>query len=143
MRRWEPWAPPTTSGRNGFGIRERRNVMAHRYGREFAEQALEVLLSLVEDGRCIASISQYQRCTIRRQPIVDVLALGDSAEWGDQPEQSITATPHSDEPLQRLQRLLAPRVPCRHRGRLPAPMRLHRLKRSSAARHPDSQAHAP
>ena len=42
--------------RRWLGYRERRNVMAHRYGREFAEQALEVLPSLVEDGRRIAEV---------------------------------------------------------------------------------------
>ena len=39
-----------------LGYRERRNVMAHRYGREFAQHALEVLPSLVEDGRRIADV---------------------------------------------------------------------------------------
>ena len=36
-----------------------------------------------------------------------------------------------------------PRVSCQHRRRLPAPVSLHRLKRSAPAGHPDRQTHAP
>ena len=46
----------TDECRRWLGYRDRRNVMAHRYGGEFAEQALEVLPSLVEDGRRIAEV---------------------------------------------------------------------------------------
>ena len=37
-----------------LGYRDHRNVIAHRYGREFAEQALTVLPPLIEDARRIA-----------------------------------------------------------------------------------------
>ena len=53
------------------------------------------------------------------------------------------ASQHSDEPFKRLERLLTPGVSRRHRRRLPAPVRLHRLKRSSTTSYPDGQAHAP
>ena len=36
--------------------RDHRNTIAHRYGREFAEQALTVLPSLIEDSRRIAEM---------------------------------------------------------------------------------------
>ena len=46
----------TDECRRWLVYRERCNVMAHRYGSEFAEQALEVLPSLVADARRIAEV---------------------------------------------------------------------------------------
>ena len=42
--------------RRWLGYRDHRNTIAHRYGREFAEQALTVLPTLIEDARRIAEV---------------------------------------------------------------------------------------
>ena len=52
-------------------------------------------------------------------------------------------TPVLGKPLKCLKRLLSPGIPCRHLRALPAPVRLHRLQRSSPARHPDGKSHTP
>ena len=42
--------------RRWLNYRDYRNTIAHRYGREFAEQALTVLPALIEDARRIAEV---------------------------------------------------------------------------------------
>ena len=42
--------------RKWLNYRDHRNAIGHRYGREFAEQALTVLLPLIEDARRIAEM---------------------------------------------------------------------------------------